>query len=141
VRPEHYGLLAELVLVLHVLFVLFVILGLALILVGLGRGWAWVTNPWFRATHLAAIAIVVAQAWAGVLCPLTVWENALREHAGQAGYEGSFVGHWLRALLYYEAEPWVFIVLYTLFAALVVGVWVLAPPRLRRRDGARGDTG
>lgn len=130
--PEHYGLLADTLLVLHALFVAFVVLGLVAILVGLRRGWSWVRNPWFRAAHLAAIAVVAAQAWAGILCPLTVWENALRERAGEAGYDGSFVGHWLSRLIYYEAEPWVFILLYSLFAALVAAVWILAPPSRRR---------
>lgn len=140
-QSSAYALLADGILLVHGLFVSFVVFGLLLIVLGLWRGWDWVRNPWFRAAHLAAIAIVVAQSWAGMLCPLTVWENALRENAGQAGYEGSFIGHWLRALLYYEAEPWVFIVLYTLFAALVIGVWIIAPPRLRHRDGPRGDAG
>jgi hypothetical protein len=128
VQPGHYGLLADAVLVLHALFVAFVVLGLIAILVGIRRHWRWVRNPWFRVAHLLAIGVVATQAWAGVLCPLTVWENALRQQAGRTGYDGSFIGHWLSTLIYYEAEPWVFTLLYTLFAALVVAVWVLAPP-------------
>lgn len=42
-----YSLLADLVLITHVTFVLFVIFGLVLILVGGGLGWQWVRNPWF----------------------------------------------------------------------------------------------
>jgi hypothetical protein len=132
VPPRNYGLLADAILLLHALFVAFVVIGLLLILVGLWRDWRWVRNPWFRAAHLGAIGIVVAQAWAGVMCPLTVWESELRLRAGQNGYEGSFVGHWVGRLLYYEAEPWVFTVLYTLFGTLVIGVWLMAPPRRRR---------
>jgi multisubunit Na+/H+ antiporter MnhB subunit len=132
VPPEHFGLLADAVLLLHAMFVAFVVIGLLLILLGLCRDWRWVRNPWFRTAHLSAIGIVVAQAWAGVMCPLTVWESELRLRAGQAGYEGSFIGHWIGRLLYYEAEPWVFTVLYTLFGALVIGVWLIAPPRRPR---------
>ena len=94
----------------HVLFVAFVVLGLALILVGKPLGWAWIRNPWFRVAHVAAIGIVVLQSWVGVICPLTTWEMALRERAGSAVYSGSFISHWLEALLYYQAPAWVFTV-------------------------------
>lgn len=132
VPSRHYGLLADAILLLHALFVAFVLIGLLLILVGLWREWQWIRNPWFRAAHLGAIGIVVVLSWAGVMCPLTVWESELRIRAGQGGYDASFVGHWVGQLLYYEAEPWVFTLLYTLFGALVIGVWLMAPPRRRR---------
>ena len=50
--------------------------------------WKWVRNPWFRAIHLIAIGIVVAESLAGIPCPLTVWERQLRKMAGQIGYHG-----------------------------------------------------
>jgi hypothetical protein len=83
----------------------------------------------FRVAHLVAIGVVVAQAWLGVLCPLTTLENALRRRAGQAEYAESFIGHWLHRLIFYEAEPWIFTVVYTAFAALVVLTWALGAPR------------
>jgi hypothetical protein len=93
------------------------------------RTWAWVRNPWFRAAHLLAIGIVVSQAWLGIVCPLTTWENALREKAGETVYSGSFVAHWLEALLYYQAPPWVFVVAYTVFGGLVLISWFWVRPR------------
>ena len=120
-----YGLMADGILVVHFAFVLFVVLGLALILVGLRAGWAWVHNRRFRIAHLAAIGIVVVQAWLGRLCPLTVWENELRRRAGQLDYPAGFVQHWLHRVLFFEAEPWVFTAIYTAFGALVVLVWFL----------------
>jgi len=124
-----YRLAADLLLVLHVTFVVFVVAGLALILVGAGRGWVWIRNPWFRLAHLAAIAVVVLQAWLGRLCPLTVWEMALRAKAGDETYSGAFIAHWLQGLLYYEAPLWVFALAYTLFGALVVASWIRVRPR------------
>lgn len=121
-----YGILATTILVIHFAFVVFVVFGFALILIGLRSGWSWTHNRAFRITHLAAIAIVVLQAWLGRLCPLTVWENELRRRAGESGYTESFVEHWLRELLYYQAEPWVFTTLYTVFGALVLLVWFLS---------------
>lgn len=126
-----YGALADAVLLIHALFVAFVVFGLALILLGLWLGWNWVRNFWFRMVHLAAIGIVVAQAWAGVLCPLTIWENALRRAAGQSGYTGSFIQHWLHEVLFFDAEPWVFTAIYTAFGAAVVLTWVLGRPGRR----------
>jgi hypothetical protein len=80
-------------------------------------------------THLAAIAVVVAQAWLGATCPLTGLELWLRAKARQGTYSGSFIEHWLQRLLYYEAPPWVFTVVYTVFGLAVVAAWRWFPPR------------
>lgn len=124
-----YRVAADLILVAHALFVAFVVLGLFFILVGKVRSWSWVRNPWFRSAHLACIAVVVIQAWLGALCPLTTWEMALREKAGDAVYSGAFIAHWLHAILYYRAPEWVFILCYTAFGALVVASWYWVRPR------------
>lgn len=136
-QADTYRALADLALLTHVSFVAFVVLGLVGILVGGLRGWGWVRNPWFRAVHLAAIGVVVVQAWLGLICPLTTLEMHLRERAGEATYHGTFISHWLQRLLYYEAPPWVFAVCYTLFALAVVGSWVKFRPRAFRRRAGR----
>ncbi len=128
------SLLADFVLVTHALFVGFVVIGFALILAGLALGWPWVRLPGFRYAHLAAIGIVVLQAWFGIECPLTTLESALRARAGEAGYGSSFIQDWLYRLLYYQAETWVFTVIYTAFGTAVALVWWFAPP-VRRRPG------
>lgn len=120
-----YSLLADAMLVIHFAFVVFVVIGFMLILLGLLAHWSWIHNRIFRITHLAAIGIVVLQAWLGQLCPLTVWENELRRRAGQSGYTETFVEHWLHEVLFYQAEPWVFTTIYTGFGVLVVLVWFL----------------
>lgn len=127
---DHWFLIfADLLLILHTLLVAFVILGLLATLIGYVRNWRWVRNYWFRLSHLVVIAVVVLQSWLGVLCPLTSWEMALRERAGEAGYDGSFIEYWLQSLLYYSAPDWVFILVYTVFGALVVLSWFLVRPR------------
>lgn len=128
------GLLADGILMLHALFVLFVVAGQVLVLVGWGRGWAWVRNPWFRFVHLGLIAFIVVQTWLGRLCPLTVWEGWLREAAGQSGYGRSFIQYWLGNLLFLDLPWWMFQVAYTAFGVVVVVSWVHFPPR---RRGAR----
>ena len=124
-----YLLAADTLLFAHVLFVLFVVLGLVLIIAGGLLGWSWVRNAYFRIAHLVAIGIVVAQSWIGMICPLTTWEMALRQRAGDAVYAGSFIAHWLDRLLYYRAPMWVFAVCYTVFAGLVVASWYWVRPR------------
>ena len=120
-----YSLLADTILVIHVSFVVFVVFGFMLILLGLLARWSWIHNRIFRITHLAAIGYVVLQAWFGQLCPLTVWENELRRRAGQSDYTETFIEHWLHEVLFYQAEPWLFTTIYTCFGALVVLVWLL----------------
>jgi hypothetical protein len=122
-------LAADAVLLLHVFFVFFIVIGLVLILVGKACRWSWVRNPWFRVTHLLAIIVVVVQSWLGALCPLTSIENALRLRASDTVYSGTFISHWLEIILYYQAPPWAFVVCYTVFGAVVIGSWFWVSPR------------
>jgi len=124
-----YLVVADTVLLIHALFVAFVILGLLLVLVGGLLHWPWVRNRRFRIAHLVAIGVVALQSWFSIICPLTLWEMNLREKAGDITYPGSFVAHWLETLLYYRAPEWVFILVYTLFGALVVASWFWIRPR------------
>lgn len=122
-------LAADAILFVHVLFVLFVVLGLLLILAGGMRGWTWVRNRRFRLLHFTAIGYVVVQAWLGMICPLTILEMTLRDRAGDATYTGGFIAHWLERMLYFQAPNWVFALAYTCFAALVAASWVWVRPR------------
>ena len=128
-------LAADAILVTHTLFVVFVVGGLLLIVLGGLLGWPWVRNPWFRLLHLLAIGFVVVQAWAGEICPLTTWEMELRSRGGQETYDSSFLAYWLGRLIYYEAPPLVFAVIYTTFGALVVLSWYWVRPRPMRGKG------
>ena len=122
-------LLADMILVIHFLFIAFVVLGQVCIVVGGFRHWAWVHSFRFRITHIAAIAIVVVQDWLHMVCPLTIWENALRRAAGGTGYPDTFVGYWGGKLVYYEAPAWVFTTIYTAFGFIVLASWFLVKPR------------
>lgn len=127
-----FQLLADSVLALHVALVVFVVAGLALVVAGnLLHRWRWVNQLWFRLAHLAAIAVVVAESWFGIVCPLTTLEMWLRAQAGAARYSEGFIEHWLGRLLYYNAPPWFFIVVYTLFGLAVVAAWWYFPPARR----------
>lgn len=124
-----YRLLADAVLLLHFGVVVFVVAGLAAIVFGNLRGWRWVNGLWFRLAHLGAIGVVIVQSWLGRLCPLTVLESWLREQAGGAAYDRSFVEHWVQRVLFHEAPFWVFTVAYSVFGLLVLAAWWRFPPR------------
>ena len=133
-----YAALADAVLVLHFAVVVFVVAGLPVVVIGNKMGWAVVNALWFRLAHLSAIAVVVGQAWLGQYCFLTVAESWLRQQAGQAGYESSFIQYWAHRVLYYEAPTWYFTVAYTAFGLLVVWAWLRYPPKTRRQRIASG---
>lgn len=120
---------ADLVLVVHAAYVIFVVGGQTLIVIGWIRGWEWTRSQLFRLLHLVAIGLVMLEAWLGIRCPLTSLENFLRSRSGVAGYETSFIGHWLRWVIFYDAPEWIFALIYTVFAALVIVTWLAYPPR------------
>ncbi|MDR5874062.1 DUF2784 domain-containing protein [Vreelandella gomseomensis] len=132
-NPGLWLLLADALLVIHVLFVAFVVLGLLAVYAGYFLNWQWVRNRVFRIVHLGAIGYVVVQSWLGAVCPLTTWEMALRAEAGAATYAGSFIQHWLQSLLYHIAPDWVFMAVYTVFGGLVLASWSMVRPGQRQR--------
>lgn len=137
--PQVYLLIADVLLITHVLFVAFVVFGLLAVIAGGALSWSWVRNPWFRLAHLLGIAVVVAQSWAGMICPLTTWEMAFRARANGATYGGAFISHWLDKLLYYQLPGWVFVVVYSAFGALVLLAWYGVRPRPFGSRGQRDE--
>jgi len=85
-----YRVLADLVLLVHAAFVLFVALG------GLLALWKRRLAPW----HLAALAWGATVMGLGWICPLTPLENTLRQWAGQEGYTEGFIEHYVFGLIY-----------------------------------------
>jgi len=125
-----YRILADVVVMVHFVYVAFVIIGLVLTLAGAALHWRWVRNFWYRVMHLAMIGVVVAEAWCGVVCPLTTWENDLRKLAGQAAYSGGFIANLLHDAMFFEADPWVFTLCYSLFGLAVLVTFLFVPPQL-----------
>lgn len=85
-----YRLAADAVLLLHLAFILFALLGALLAL-------RW---RWMPVIHLPAAAWGFFVEFTGRVCPLTDWENHFRLLAGQAGYAESFIEHYLLAVIY-----------------------------------------
>ena len=129
--PTAAGWLADLILLLHALIVLFVVLLPPLIWIGGWRGWWLARSGSLRLLHLLTIGFVVLQSWLGQTCPLTLWESALRVQAGGQGYQRGMIEDWVGRCLFYNAPPAVFVLIYSGFAALVIWTWWRWPPRGR----------
>ncbi len=132
ISSEHmWALLADLLLIIHIGIVFFIVGGLLLIWLGAIFKWRFVRNRVFRYLHLGLMGIVLLETLVGMLCPLTEWEAALRERAGQEAYGGdTFMQYWLQQLLYWDWSPMTFMAVYALvFAAILVALWVIPPGR------------
>jgi polyferredoxin len=134
-RPWQW--LADAVLTLHAAVVVFVIGGLVVVAWGYSRGWRLSRSLAFRVAHLAAVAVIVGQAWLGEVCPLTTLEMWLRDRARAETYGGSFIENWVQRLIYYDVPAWVFTLAYTVFGVAVAVTWWRLPPTRasRRRRG------
>ena len=84
------GLLADAVLVVHGLFIVWAALGAVAV-------WRW---PKLALLHLPALAWAVWIELSGGICPLTPLENSLRRAAGQTGYSGGFIDHYVGGAIY-----------------------------------------
>ncbi len=127
-------MLADIVFLLHAGVVLFNIGGLLMIVIGGVVGWAWVRHRGFRIAHVALMAFVTLEAIFGLTCPLTLLEDWLRGVA----IEQSFVQRWVSALIYWNAPPWVFVLLYVAVLLAVIGAWFAWLPMRSKRQSARG---
>jgi hypothetical protein len=121
--------LADLVAIIHLGYVVFVILGFVFIVVGIISRWKWIQNPWFRTLHLAAIIAVTMEAIVGVNCPLTMLEFRLRYPTGPLQERISFIGSLIDSILFYDSPGWLFTLVYTVFAIIVVLTFIMAPPK------------
>jgi hypothetical protein len=121
-----YRLGAEVVILVHFAFVAFVVLGALLVL----------HRPWIAFIHVPAALWGAATEFFGIVCPLTPLEQRLWRLAGEAGYAGDFIEHYLAPILY-PAELTRALQLRLGIAVLAVNLalyaWVLA--RARRRTG------
>jgi Protein of Unknown function (DUF2784) len=131
-----YGLLADLIDIIHFAYVAFVVIGQLLILIGIVLRWQWIRNPWFRFIHLAMILIVAFEAMCDMECPLTVWEYNLRVAAGQDPRTGTYIARLFRQIFFWQpTDDCVKILAWCYWGAagLVLATFCIAPPRIRRR--------
>lgn len=117
------SLLADAVVLMHLGFILFVVLGGFLVL--------W--RRWIAWLHIPAALWGAWVSGAGWICPLTPLENWLRRHAGEAGYTGDFTSHYLMPIIYPEGltrELQIAIAVFVLVLNAVVYTLVFRRPRV-----------
>lgn len=135
--PIVYSVAADVVLVVHFAFVLFVVFGLVLVWIGYFASWNFVRGIVFRLSHLLAMVVVVLESVFGIICPLTTWENRLRHLAGGGErYESSFMQHWIHKVMFFDLEPSTFTVIYVVFLLALVLSFVVVRPRWPSRPRA-----
>ena len=127
--------LARAVLAAHLVVIVFNVFGLIAVPLGARFGWRWVRIRWWRALHLAALAVVALQALFGRACFLTIWQAEL-EGAGPAQ---PLIERWIDGLVYWPLPIWVFTVGYLLIFAYAIGLWVWIGPE--KRPNAEPSTG
>lgn len=109
-----WRLAADALVLVHLAFILFVMLGGLLV-------WRWPRLCWL---HLPAVAWGIVVEALHLTCPLTPWENQLRRAAGDAGYTGSFVEHYLLPVIYPAGlTPQIQLVLATLVVLVNASVY------------------
>jgi len=118
--------MADLILILHFLWVGVVVGMVPAIILGAAFQWRWIRRPWVRRCHLLMMAIVSVEALLGIVCPLTLWESQLR---GQGGTPPSFTATWVSRLLFYDFPTWVFTLLYLAFLSLIIFLYWKVPPK------------
>jgi hypothetical protein len=143
-----YGILADVTVAVHLAYMGYVVFGQLLILIGWPLRWGWIRNRWFRLSHLAMVLIVAFETVMGWRCPLTTWEEQLREAGGQVVHakvedghvytgevEGiTFTGRLLRQVQFAgDLCPQNVNTIFYVAAGIIVATVFLVPPRLRRK--------
>lgn len=123
------GRLADLVALVHLGFVAFVVWTEALVLLGAVLGWEWTRDPVLRCVHLGLVGYVGIQDVFGKICPLTIWENRLRDRAGQTRSNKSFIGKIVHKLLMCELDERTLRRIRLTFALVVSVTFLIVPPR------------
>jgi hypothetical protein len=120
--------LADAILWLHVGIIVFNLFGLVAVPVGAARGWAFVRVFWWRALHVALLAVVALQALFGRACLLTIWQNDLLQRAGAPAMPQPLIERWVARAIYWPLPFWTFIALYVAVFIYALLLWKFVPP-------------
>ena len=109
----------------HVAIILFNVFGLVAIPLGGLFRWRWVRVRWWRALHVAVLALVAVQAVMGRACFLTLWQAEL---TGAGASRAPLIVRWVDRIVFWPLPVWVFAVLYVAVFLAVIALWWLVPP-------------
>jgi len=133
-----YKIIADIIVVVHFGWVLFMLLGFVLSLWGFF--WREFFNWWlFRILHLFGIVYVVLLAVLRQYCPLTILENTLRARYNPIlTYPGSFIVHYINRLIYPDVNPLILLIPTIFIAVFTVVIFIIKPPARIRGIFRRG---
>ena len=118
---------AAAVLAAHLVVIAFNVFGIVVIPLGGWLGWEFVRIRWWRALHVASLAVVALQATLGRACFLTLWQGDL----SGVETETPLIMGWVNSVIYWPLPMWVFPALYVAVFAYVLALWRYVPPRRR----------
>lgn len=123
-----YRILADLIVVVHFAWILFMLIGFILTV----RGFFYKEffDRWlFRTIHLIGIAYVNLLGILGQYCPLTLWEKLLRaQYDPSLTYPGTFMIHYVEKLIYPDINPWLIRIPTIFITVFTIVVFILRPP-------------
>ena len=113
-----YSFAADLLVVIHLVFIIFVILGAVLV-----YKWRWIIY-----LHIPAVIWAALIEFKGWICPLTPWENQLRQAGGEAGYTGGFIEHYIIPIMYPDKltqETQIILGVFVIVINIMIYIWVV----------------
>ena len=120
-------MLADIILILHFLVVIFITVGFLLVPIGYYYDWRWIKNFKLRLFHFGLMFIVTFETLVGITCPLTSIENYLRG----INNSKSFISFWIEKIIYWDFPTSFFIFLYFVFLGWTLLMWEIYPPKLK----------
>jgi hypothetical protein len=128
-----YKILADIIVVIHFTWILFMLVGFILTLCGFF--WRGFFDRWlFRTIHLCGIAYVGLLAVLRQYCPLTILEKVLRaRYEPKLEHPGSFIVYYIERLVYPDINPLLILIPTIVIAAFTVAVFIIKPPTKIRR--------
>ena len=118
-------LIADLILIIHFLIVIFIISLLILVPYGYYKKWIWVSSKKVRYTHVFLMSFVTIESFLGNICPLTVLENNLRGVITNQ----TFVSKYLSKIIFFNFPSYVFLTLYFTGFLIVIYFCLKYPPK------------
>ena len=122
--------LANSILLVHFIWVLFILGMIPVTIIGAYLSWKWVYNFKIRILHIIMMAIVTIETVFGISCPLTIWENQARVASGaKAVYEKDFIAYWIHKIMFFDLPHWAFLIVYVFVLLTISFLWVAVEPR------------
>ena len=117
--------IADFILIVHVLLIIFIVSFFFLIPIGYKLNWSFIKNRKIRYIHIILMLIVTLETFFGITCPLTYLENFFSKKTGN----DTFIFYWISKIIYWDLPSSFFLLLYITCLGWTVIIWKLFPPK------------